>query len=68
MSNSVGLNFYEFIGFVTFNIAAHELIFVYSLLLDRILVSMVPRVTVRTLKPKNLKKSLNNLKNLNSFF
>jgi len=57
MSNSVGLNFYEFIGFVTFNIAAHELIFVYSLLLDRILVSMVPRVTVRTLKPKNFKKN-----------
>jgi len=27
MSNSV--NLYEFIGFVTFNIAVHELIFVY---------------------------------------
>jgi len=27
VSNSV--NFYEFIGFVTFNIAVHELIFVY---------------------------------------
>jgi len=39
MSNSV--NFYELIGFVTFNIAVHELIFVYSFFLDRILVSMV---------------------------
>jgi len=36
-----------------FNIAVHELIFVYSFRLDRILVSMVPRDTVRTLKPKN---------------
>jgi len=36
MSNSV--NFYEFIRFVTFNIAMHELVFVYSFLLDRILV------------------------------
>src|SRR6218665_3540718 len=63
MSNSV--NFYEFIGFITFNIAVHELIFAYtySFLLDRILVSMVPRATVRTLKPKNLK----NLKNLKTF-
>jgi len=34
MSNSV--NFYEFIGFVTLNIAVHALIFVYSYLLDRI--------------------------------
>jgi len=34
------------------------------LLLDRILVSSVPRSTVRTLKPKNLKKP----KNLNNFF
>jgi len=52
MSNSV--NFYEFIGFITFNIAVglHELIFVYSFLLDRTLVSSVPRATVRTLKPK----------------
>jgi len=32
MSNSV--NFQEFIVFVTFNIAVHELIFVYSFLLD----------------------------------
>jgi len=31
------VNFYEFNGFVTFNIAVHELIFVYSFLLDRIL-------------------------------
>jgi len=46
MSNSV--NFYEFIGFVTFNIhvAVHKLIFVYSFLLDRIFVSMVPRACV----------------------
>jgi len=29
-----------------------DLIFVYSFLLDRILVSSVPRATVRTLKPK----------------
>jgi len=44
MSNSV--NFYEFMGFATFNIAVHELIFVYiaSFLI------MVPRATVRTLK------------------
>jgi len=34
MSNSV--YFYEFIGFVTFHIAVHELIFVHSFLLDRI--------------------------------
>jgi len=32
MSNSV--NFYECIGFITFSIAVHELIFVYSFLLD----------------------------------
>jgi len=50
VSNSV--NFHEFIGFVTFNIAVHGLIFVCSFLLDRILVSMVPCATVRTLKPK----------------
>ena len=50
MSNSV--NFYEFIGFITFNIAVHELISVYSFLLDRILVSCVPHATVPTLKPK----------------
>jgi len=60
---SSSVNFYEFIGFVTFNIAGHELIVVYSFLLDRILVSSVPRATVRTLKskkplqPKNLKKT-----------
>jgi len=35
-----------------FNTAVHKLIFVYSFLLDRILVFMVPRATVRTLKPK----------------
>jgi len=51
MSNSV--NIYEFIGFVMFNIAVHELIFVYSFLLDRIVESVVPHVTVRTLNPKN---------------
>ena len=44
------------LGFVTFYIAEHELIFVYlGFFLDLILVSMVPRATVRTLKPKNLK-------------
>jgi len=50
VSNSV--NFYEFIGF-----AVHELglIFVYSFLLDRIRLSMVPRATVSTLKPKKSK-------------
>ena len=53
MSNYV--NFYEFIGFVTFKIAVYELIFVYSFLLDRIFVSVVPHATVRTLKPKDLK-------------
>ena len=31
---------------------------VYSFLLDRILVSVVPRTTVRTLKPKNFFKNL----------
>jgi len=35
---------------------SYELIFVYNFLLDRILVSMVPRVTVRTLKPKKIFK------------
>ena len=47
MSNSV--NFYEFIGFITFNIEVHELVYVYSFkfLVDRILVSNVPRATVR---------------------
>ena len=70
MSNSV--NFYEFIGFVTFNIAVHELglIIVYRFLLDRILVSMVPRATVHTLNLNNLKplkKTLQNLKDLQIF-
>ena len=50
MSNSE--NFYEFIGFITLNIAVLELIFVYSFPLERILVSNVSRATVRTLKPK----------------
>ena len=45
MSNSV--NCYEFIGFIRFNIEAHELVYVYSFLVDRILVSNVPRATVR---------------------
>jgi len=45
MSNSV--NFYEFIGFITFNIEMHELVYVYSFLVDRILVSNVRRATVR---------------------
>ena len=47
MSNSV--NFYEFIGFITFNVEVHELLYVYaySFLVDRILVSNVPRATVR---------------------
>jgi len=59
VSNS--LNFYEFIGFITFNIAVQELIFMYSFLLDRILMFSVPRATVRTLKSKKPKK-LKNLK------
>ena len=48
MSNSV--NFYEFIGFITFNIhveVLHELVYVYNFLVDRILVSNVPHATVR---------------------
>ena len=47
MSKSV--NFYELIGFITFNIEVHELVYmyVYSFLVDRILVSNVPRATVR---------------------
>ena len=45
MSNSV--NFYEFIGFITFNIEVHELVYMYSFLVDRIFVSNVPRATVR---------------------
>jgi len=46
MSNSV--NFYEFIGFITFNIEVHELFYVYSFLVDRILVSNVQGATVRS--------------------
>jgi len=53
MPNSV--NLYEFIGFITFNIVVHVNLRVCSFLLDRILVSSVPRATVRTLKPKNPK-------------
>jgi len=45
MSNSV--NFYEFIGFITFNIEVYELVYVHSFLVDRILGSNVLRVTVR---------------------
>ena len=45
MSNSV--NFYEFIGFIPFNIEVHELVYMYSFLVDRIFVSNVPRATVR---------------------
>jgi len=45
VSNSV--NFYEFIEFKTFSIEVHELVYMYSLLVDRILVSNVPRATVR---------------------
>jgi len=41
MINSV--NFYEFSGFITFDIEVD----VYSFLVDRILVSNVPRATVR---------------------
>jgi len=46
MSNSV--NLYKFIGFITFNIEVHELVYVYtpSFLVDGILVSNVPRATV----------------------
>ena len=61
MSNSV--NFYEFIGFITFNIEVHELVYVYaySLLVDHILMSNVPRATVR--RHYNL-KNLKTLKKL----
>jgi len=41
------LNFYEFIGFITFNIGVHELVYVYSFLVHRILVPNVLRETVR---------------------
>jgi len=44
MSNSV--NFCEFIGFIKFNIKVQELVYVYSFLVDGILVSNVPRATV----------------------
>jgi len=44
MSNSV--NVYEFIGFITLNIEVHELVYVYSFLVDRISVSNVPWATV----------------------
>ena len=47
MSNSV--NFYEFIGFITFNIEVHELVYVYSFLVDRILEGNVPLATVGSL-------------------
>jgi len=40
------------------HIAVHELIFVYSFLLDRVLVSSVPCATLSTLKPKKPKKAL----------
>ena len=47
MSNSV--NFHELVGFIAFNIEVHELVYmyVYCFLVDRILVSNVPRATVR---------------------
>ena len=45
MSDSV--NFYEFIGFITFNIEVHELVYENSFLVDGILVSNVLRATVR---------------------
>jgi len=45
MLNSV--NFYEFIGCITFNIDVHDLLYVYSFLVHRILVSNVARATVR---------------------
>ena len=54
MSNSV--NFYEFIGYVTLNLAEHELTFQYSFLLNRILVSMVSHATMHTLKPTKPKE------------
>ena len=44
MSNSE--NFYELIAFITFNIEVYELVYMYSILVDRILVSNVPRATV----------------------
>jgi len=37
MSNSV--NFYEFIGIITFYLEVHQLAYVYSFLVDRILVT-----------------------------
>jgi len=45
MSNSI--NFYEFTGFITFNIEVHELVCVYNFLVDRVLVANVPHATVR---------------------
>jgi len=42
MSNSVGLNFYEFIGFITFSIAVHELIFDVYISFFLILVFLCP--------------------------
>jgi len=44
-------NFVIFYESITFTITVHEISFVYSFLLDRILVYIVPRATVRTLKP-----------------
>jgi len=66
MSNSV--NFYEFIGFITFNIEVHELVYLYSFLVDRIVVSNVPRATVRRLCVDIKTKKPKNPKHLKTFF
>src|SRR6218665_2061228 len=71
MSNSI--NFYEFIGFITFNIEVHELVYVFSFLVDRILVSCISVRLCVDIKSKNLKTFLkalvlSNLKNALSLF
>src|SRR6218665_1456323 len=71
MSNSI--NFYEFIGFITFNIEVHELVYVFSFLVDRILVSCIRVRLCVDIKSKNLKTFLkalvlSNLKNALSLF
>src|SRR6218665_1504576 len=63
MSNSV--NFYEFIGFITFNIEVHELVYVYSFLVDGIVLCPMFRVRLCVgldIKTENLKTFFKNLR------
>jgi len=57
---------YEFTGFITFNRAVHELIFVYSFLFDRFLVSTVQCTAVDCAYIKTL-ETQKNIRNLKTF-